>query len=622
MNNVAVLMPTYCGIKYISKQINSIIRQKKVNVTLFISIDPSSDGTFDFLHNLSKSIKNIKIIKHYNNFGSPTKNFFNLLSKIDTNKFDYIGLADHDDIWIEDKLINGINTIKKNKIDCYSSSIIAFKNNKQKFIDKSHKQTKYDYYFESAGPGSTFLFKSTFVKKFQKFLKNNRESWNFKHYDWLIYSYARENNFKWHIDKNPTLYYRQHSNNFTGANWGLKAILARISLVISGEAFKQSEHLSRIIKYKKNFFQNNAFYILNFLTRAHQFRRKNLEKFFLYLYFISVFLFGKFENRTLIFSLLKVFRLTILASSIFSILYLLREFQSKNFLINEKTLSIFYILNLLLLIIISLRFFIFLNKLSLKKIKFINWLIIFIESQIISISIPYSNIVYRSYILKKKFDIDISRFIFLTLFILLVENLYILSILSIILLHYLNLDFLITTILFIILISIIMINLKTSEVFYFSFKIMNKLLKIFKFKFLSLEELKKVKLTDNFKVLEIVNFNILILLKLTINFATYYLISLYMNLELSISSIIIITLVNQMFELIKITPQNIGVLELVNGIFFIELFGLSIQEGIIFKLNHRIFEIFSIVLSLLIFKLRSYILSFSKKRNIHPIKNV
>ena len=77
-----------------------------------------------------------------------------------------------------------------------------------------------------------------------------------------------------------------------------------------------------------------------------------------------------------------------------------------------------------------------------------------------------------------------------------------------------------------------------------------------------------------------------------------------------------------MFELIKITPQNIGVLELVNGIFFIELFGLSIQEGIIFKLNHRIFEIFSIVLSLLIFKLRSYILSFSKKRNIHPIKNV
>ena len=45
-----LLMPTYCGIKYISKQINSIIRQK-VNVTLFISIDPSSDGTFDFLHN-------------------------------------------------------------------------------------------------------------------------------------------------------------------------------------------------------------------------------------------------------------------------------------------------------------------------------------------------------------------------------------------------------------------------------------------------------------------------------------------------------------------------------------------------------------------------------------------
>ena len=41
-----------------------------------------------------------------------------------------------------------------------------------------------------------------------------------------------------------------------------------------------------------------------------------------------------------------------------------------------------------------------------------------------------------------------------------------------------------------------------------------------------------------------------------------------MNLELSISSIIIITLVNQMFELIKITPQNIGVLELVKNFFY------------------------------------------------------
>ena len=113
MNNVAILMPTYKGIKYIKQQIQSIIRQKKVNLTLIISIDPSPDGTFDFLIKLSKSFKNIEIIKHYNNFGSPTKNFFYLLSKVDANKYDYIGLADHDDIWKDDKIINGINLLKK-----------------------------------------------------------------------------------------------------------------------------------------------------------------------------------------------------------------------------------------------------------------------------------------------------------------------------------------------------------------------------------------------------------------------------------------------------------------------------------------------------------------------------
>ena len=617
MNNVAVLMPTYRGKKYISKQINSIIRQKKVNITLFISVDPSSDGTFEFLYNLSKSIKNIKLIKHYNNFGSPTKNFFNLISKININEFDFIGLSDHDDIWLEDKLINGINILKSNKIDCYSSSIIAFKNTKTKFINKSYKQTKYDYYFESAGPGSTYLFTPVFVKKFQRFIQNNKESWRFKHYDWLIYSYARENNFKWHIDKKPTLYYRQHSNNFTGANWGLKAFLVRVKALIFGEAFKQSEQLSRIIKYKKNFFQNNSFYTFNLLIRANQFRRKNLEKFFIFLYFLSILFFGEFKNGKLNFNLLKVIKIIIFVSSIFLILYLFKEYQSTNFLINPKTILIFYFINLSLFLVISLRFYIFFDKLSLRKNKFINWFAIFIESQIISNLIPFSNLFYRGYMIKKHFDIDFSKYLFLHSFILLFEYLYFFLILLIISLYYLNLNFLITIVLLITFLLIIKINHKISELFNYVLNIINRLYKI-----LNLKELKKIKLINNFKVYDVISFNFLLFLKIIINFTIFYLVSIYMNLEISIFFIIIITFINQIFELIKITPQNLGILELINGVFFIKLFGLSIQEGIIFKLNHRFFEIFSLLVTFLVLKAFSYILSFSKKRNINFVKNV
>jgi len=620
MNNVAILMPTYQGIKYINQQIQSIIKQKKINLTLFISVDPSSDGTYDFLVKLSKSIKNIKIIKHYNNFGTPTKNFFNLISNVDVNKFDYIGLADHDDVWKDDKVINGINILKKNKVECYSSSIIAFRNDKKKYINKSYNQTKYDYYFESAGPGSTYLFKSTFIKKFQRFLKNNKNSWNFKHYDWLIYSYARENNYKWYIDKNPTLYYRQHSNNFTGANWGFKALLARIFLVISGEAFKQSEHLSRIIKYKKNFFKNNLFYVPNFLLRTNKFRRKISERILLSIYFLFIFIFGKFENRTLKFSIMKVFRITILIASIFSIFYLLKEIQSKNFLLNKQILFLFYLINLSLLISISLRFFIFFEKLSIKKIKFFDWFIIFIESQIISTLIPYSNVIYRGYILKTKINLNITKYLFLTFFILLIENLYLFSILFVILFHYLNLKMLLAIIFLIFIMTLLFININISELLIYSFQKINRLFKFFNSRIFNFQEIEELSIVKKFATNDIINFNILVIIKLLLNFLSYFFIAKFMNLELSLTTIFLISSLNQLFEIVKITPQNIGLLELVNGFFFAQMLNLSIQDGIIFKLNHRIFEVFSLILTFIILKIYSYIVLFSKKRNI-PLHN-
>ena len=90
-----------------------------------------------------------------------------------------------------------------------------------------------------------------------------------------------------------------------------------------------------------------------------------------------------------------------------------------------------------------------------------------------------------------------------------------------------------------------------------------------------------------------------------------------MNLELNIAYIFLISSINQLFEIVKITPQNIGLLELVNGIFFVQFLNLPIQDGIIFKLNHRIFEVFSLVSTFIFLKISTYILSFSKKINIH-----
>ena len=63
--------------------------------------------------------------------------------------------------------------------------------------------------------------------------------------------YAREKNYKWYLDSDPTLDYIQHTdNNFTGANVGFKSF-KRLKEVSSGEALKKANDLTNILNLKK-----------------------------------------------------------------------------------------------------------------------------------------------------------------------------------------------------------------------------------------------------------------------------------------------------------------------------------------------------------------------------------
>ena len=55
INKVAVLMPVYNGEKFLKKQINSILNQKKVDITIFISVDKSTDNSLKLIENLKKN---------------------------------------------------------------------------------------------------------------------------------------------------------------------------------------------------------------------------------------------------------------------------------------------------------------------------------------------------------------------------------------------------------------------------------------------------------------------------------------------------------------------------------------------------------------------------------------
>ncbi|MFW2568541.1 glycosyltransferase [Aliarcobacter butzleri] len=289
MKKISVLLASYNGVKYIKEQIDSILNQKEVDVTIFISDDLSTDGTLEYLQEIYKDFKNIVYLTSGSKFGGAGKNFFRLIKDVDFSSFDFISFVDQDDIWYEDKLIRAIKMIEDKQIDAYSSNVLAFwEDGKKMIINKSSLQARYDYLFEAAGPGCTYVLKKDLVIFLQNFICDNWEDVNkIELHDWFIYAFARENNYKWHIDEKPSMRYRQHTLNQVGANDGLKAKLKRLKKVFSSwyreEIIKIIKVLRLENKYKFSKYILNKSYLNNLLLLKYsfEFRRNKKEKLFL-----------------------------------------------------------------------------------------------------------------------------------------------------------------------------------------------------------------------------------------------------------------------------------------------------------------------------------------------------
>lgn len=287
MKHVAVLLPTYNSEKYLSSQIDSILNQLKVKVTVFISDDLSDDNTTSIIKEYKKKYpKKIKQIFLNKKHGSAGLHFYNLIINTNLSQYDFISFSDHDDIWNPGKLFRAISVIDF-KYDGYSSSIYSFGNKGiYTYIDKSQPQTEFDYFFQSPGPGSTFVLTNSLLAQFKEFMSINANAKKIFHHDWFLYAFARSNNFNWFIDSWPSILYRQHENNQEGANLGYKAIFKRIIQIKSRWWLKEVELICTILKNKKsnNFYKR---YLQNKKSRFklififYKLRRSFLESIYL-----------------------------------------------------------------------------------------------------------------------------------------------------------------------------------------------------------------------------------------------------------------------------------------------------------------------------------------------------
>lgn len=113
-DKVLVLLSTYNGEKYIETQLNSILRQENVEVTLLIRDDKSKDGTLGILESYAAKYPGKVNVVSGENLGC-TGSFISLMkmaAKAYPN-FKYYAFADQDDVWMPEKLYAGVSALDR-----------------------------------------------------------------------------------------------------------------------------------------------------------------------------------------------------------------------------------------------------------------------------------------------------------------------------------------------------------------------------------------------------------------------------------------------------------------------------------------------------------------------------
>ncbi len=234
---VAILLATFNGEKYIQEQLDSIVRQTHRNWTLHVSDDGSTDATPDILARFQMQHGAEKVFLS----GGPRKgfaqNFFSLI-RAPYIQADYFAFCDQDDIWFADKLERAIARLKPHKQAAVYCS-------RTRLIDRQGHPIGYSPCFKRAPSfrnalvqslaGANTMLLNSHARALLARVPHNAPIVS---HDWLCYLLVSGSGGKVVYDPEPSLYYRQHGDNLIGSNSTWSDRLVRVRRMFKG-TFRQ-----------------------------------------------------------------------------------------------------------------------------------------------------------------------------------------------------------------------------------------------------------------------------------------------------------------------------------------------------------------------------------------------
>jgi rhamnosyltransferase len=286
--DVAVIMSTYNGKKYVKEQIDSVLNQEKVNVTIYIRDDGSIDDTLSLLkdYNGNSEIK----ITAGDNLGF-RKSFIKAL--LMAGKHDYYAFCDQDDYWEKEKLYEGCKKIiesDSNNACLYYSNLETCDeklNNLGRTYLEKRNNSLYGIVMRRSIAGCTMIFNRKLCELLRK-IDITDELLVYGHDAFVITTcFAVGGNVI--CDSRHFIKYRQHGNNTSGSHAGFKQRLEKeLSTIFRLKKLPHEPTIAESLLMQKNIdIAPESKQILNVISRCkkHFFTR-------LYVFFSPKFVTG------------------------------------------------------------------------------------------------------------------------------------------------------------------------------------------------------------------------------------------------------------------------------------------------------------------------------------------
>ena len=221
--NIAILLATYNGEKYLAEQLNSLLSQTYTDFAVFIHDDGSSDRTVEILREFEQNNPQKIRILTYAGTGGARNNFYSLLQRVEA---DYYMFCDQDDIWLPEKIESSLRLLKETENENKNRPCLVFTD--LRVVDKNlntlsesfmeswkiepERYEFHDLLRSNIAPGCTMNFN----RKCREMAIQIKDIDSFEMHDHLMILIAKLCGEVKYLNQ-KTILYRQHENNELGA---------------------------------------------------------------------------------------------------------------------------------------------------------------------------------------------------------------------------------------------------------------------------------------------------------------------------------------------------------------------------------------------------------------------